>query len=160
MCFLIIFQRFDRIILFQVEIPQNDLIAGFHREFGGKLFHLFERVIVLLQRIIQFIFLHGKRLAHAYGRFEGVISIDRLPDFTFLRKRIRQVIVQLRFSGIIFYKLLILVRRLAEHTEVAAHCRQRQPVGKIIGTVSHRTPQHLQRLFRTIQLGIKRRKFV
>ena len=56
--FLIIFQCFDRIILFQVKITQNYLIAGFHRELVGKLFHLFERIFGLLQHVIQLIFLH------------------------------------------------------------------------------------------------------
>ena len=156
MGFLVVGARLYRVVLFQVKVTQNDLVAGFHRIFDSQLFYFVESGIRLFQLVVELVFLHGERLVHADGRFEGVVGIDSLAGFAFLCQCFCQVIVQFRFSGKGFYQFLIFLGCFSVHTQVAADSSQWHPGGEVVRTIGYGTLQHLDRLFRPVHLHIER----
>ena len=116
MRFVVVGTCFYRVVLFQMKVAQDDLVTGFHRVFGCQLLYLLEGGVRLLQRIVELVLLHGEGFVHADRRFEGVVGVDSLSDLAFLGQGFRQVIVELRLSGIGFEQFLVFFGGLSVHT--------------------------------------------
>ena len=156
MRFLVVGACLDRIVLFQMKVAQDDLVAGFHRVFGGQILDLLKRRVRLFERVVELVFLHRQRFVHADRRFEGVVGVDSLADFAFLGEGFRQIIIELRLAGVRFDQLLVFLGGFAIHSEVAGDGSQRHAVGEVVGTVGNGTFQHVDCLFGAVQLYVER----